>query len=156
MSSAGLVYAHFGLEIISDILKKDEIAVSSNCLSSLFTFVYEGFVEEIDAIDNGIPMYNEGKPKYKIGTHLSARVHRINPEWNSPEPDSTDELFQKAMIMVGEEFKERVLTVSVSYLALFRSTLDIEQLIFEYLLLKRYKLLEILGFLFIFSPKHWI
>lgn len=126
MSSAGLVYAHFGLEIISEILNKEEIPVSSNSLSSLFTFVYEGFVEEIDAIDNGIPMYNEGKAKYKIGTHLSARVHRLNPEWNSPEPDSTDALFQKAMIMVGEEFKERVLSVSECYLGFFRNTLDID------------------------------
>lgn len=124
MSSAGLVYAHFGIEIISEILKKDQIALNSNSLSSLFNFVYEGFVEEIDAIDNGIPMYDEGKPKYKIGTHLSARVHKLNPEWNSPEPDSTDELFEKAMVMVGEEFKERVLSVSVSSFSFLFTCMD--------------------------------
>lgn len=78
----------------------------------VYLFLYEGFVEELDAIDNGIPMYSEGKPRYKISTHLSARVHRLNPEWNAENPESTDELFYKAMDLVGTEFKERVLEVS--------------------------------------------
>ncbi|CAH1983348.1 unnamed protein product [Acanthoscelides obtectus] len=54
-------------------------------------------------------MYSEGKPRYRINTHLSARVHRLNPEWNSPEQEPTDKLFMKAVGMVGEEFTERVL-----------------------------------------------
>lgn len=108
-----MIYAHFGLEVITEILKKHNIAVNSNGLSSLYTFVYEGFVEEIDGIDNGIPMYSEGKQKYKISTHLSARVHKLNPEWNSVLTESTDELFQKAMKMVGEEFSEKILCVSI-------------------------------------------
>lgn len=113
MSSAGLVYAHFGLEIISAVLKKNSIVANSNSLSTLYNFIYERFVEELDAIDNGIPMYPEGKSKYKINTHLSARIHRLNPEWNSPEPASTDGLFKIAMETVGEEFKDRVLSVSL-------------------------------------------
>lgn len=113
LSSAGLVYAHFGLEILSEVLKKNSIAVNSSSISSLYNFIYEGFVEELDAIDNGIPMYSEGKAKYKINTHLSARIHRLNPEWNSPEPESMDGLFQKAMETVGSEFTERVLNVSI-------------------------------------------
>lgn len=113
LSSAGLVYAHFGLEVISEILKKNSIVANSNSLTCLYNFIYEGFVEELDAIDNGIPMYGEGKPKYKINTHLSARIHRLNPEWNSLETESTDGLFKKAMETVGEEFSERVLTVSI-------------------------------------------
>lgn len=112
LSSAGLVYAHFGLEVISEILKKSAIVVNSNSLSSIYNFIYEGFVEEIDAIDNGVPMYSEGKPTYKINTHLSARIHRLNPEWNIPEPECIDPLFQNAMKIVGEEFSERVLSVS--------------------------------------------
>ncbi|CAH1983347.1 unnamed protein product [Acanthoscelides obtectus] len=109
LSSAGLVYAHFGLEVISSILKKNTINRSSECLSRIYLYIYEGFVEELDAIDNGIPMYSEGKPRYRINTHLSARVHRLNPEWNSPEQEPTDKLFMKAVGMVGEEFTERVL-----------------------------------------------
>ncbi|XP_018579368.1 UPF0160 protein isoform X2 [Anoplophora glabripennis] len=109
LSSAGLVYAHFGLEVLSSILNDETRATTSECLRCVYLFIYEGFVEELDAIDNGIPMYSEGKPRYKISTHLSARVHRLNPEWNAENPESTDELFYKAMDLVGSEFKERVL-----------------------------------------------
>ncbi|KAG5878834.1 hypothetical protein JTB14_023957 [Gonioctena quinquepunctata] len=109
LSSAGLVYAHFGLEVINKLLGAHKIATTSDCLKCLYVFIYEGFVEELDAIDNGVPMYPEGKAQYKISTHLSARVHRLNPEWNSPEEESTDATFSKAMELVGKEFTERVL-----------------------------------------------
>ncbi|KAJ8928442.1 hypothetical protein NQ314_019031 [Rhamnusium bicolor] len=109
LSSAGLIYAHFGLEILSEMLSKENLIATSDCLRCIYLFIYEGFVEELDAIDNGVPMYSEGKPKYRINTHLSARVHRLNPEWNDPNPESTDELFHKAVELVGSEFKEKVL-----------------------------------------------
>ncbi|RZC33531.1 UPF0160 protein [Asbolus verrucosus] len=109
LSSAGLVYAHFGLDVIKEILQEDNYPIPANCLSNIYLYIYEGFVEELDAIDNGIPMYADGKPRYRINTNLSARIHRLNPEWNSPEAESTDELFEKAMMMAGTEFKERVI-----------------------------------------------
>ncbi|XP_030764091.1 UPF0160 protein [Sitophilus oryzae] len=111
LSSAGLVYAHFGLEILSEILAQSKLCkklADSECLKNLFLYIYEGFVEELDAIDNGVPMYPEGKPRYKINTHLSARVHRLNPAWNSLNED-TDQLFEKAVALVGSEFKEHVI-----------------------------------------------
>ena len=74
----------------------------------------------MDAIDNGVPMYGEGKPRYRINTNLSARIHRLNPEWNAPEPESLDELFTKAMNLAGTEFKERVIEVSLSVLLFSR------------------------------------
>lgn len=111
LSSAGLVYAHFGMEVLTEILSKQSISVNSNSLSNIYKHVYEGFVEELDAIDNGIPMYAEGKPAYKISTHLSARIHRLNPEWNSVPSKPIDELFYDAMEMVGKEFTEAVISV---------------------------------------------
>lgn len=77
----------------------------------MFLNVYEGLVEELDAIDNGIPMYAEGIPKYRINTHVGARVHRINSEWNAVNPEHPDKLFQKAMALVGEEFEYKVVEV---------------------------------------------
>jgi uncharacterized UPF0160 family protein len=108
LSSAGLVYAHYGLDVIEQILQQNDYPIPANCLHNIFLYVYEGFVEELDAIDNGVPMYTEGKPRYRINTNLSARIHRLNPEWNSPQPESTDELFAKAMNLAGTEFIERV------------------------------------------------
>ncbi|XP_050306140.1 MYG1 protein [Anthonomus grandis grandis] len=109
LSSAGLVYAHYGLEVLSSTLEKNKLLATQDCLRALFLHIYEGLVEELDAIDNGIPMYTEGKPLYRINTHLGARVHRLNPAWNDPNPESDDVLFEKAMRLVGGEFVERVL-----------------------------------------------
>ncbi|CAG9762589.1 unnamed protein product [Ceutorhynchus assimilis] len=109
LSSAGLVYAHFGLEVLSETLKKEKKNPTTECLKVLFLHIYGGLVEELDAIDNGIPMYAEGKPRYRINTHLGARVHRLNPVWNDPNPEHDDVLFGKAMQLVGSEFVETVL-----------------------------------------------
>lgn len=112
LSSAGLVYAHFGMEVMTEILKKNDIVETPECMSKIFLQVYEGFIEELDAIDNGIPMYAEGHPRYTINTHLSARVHKLNPEWNTVVEISSQKLFRKAMDLVGNEFVEKVVEVS--------------------------------------------
>lgn len=111
LSSAGLVYAHHGIEVLESILKKHEFLGDSECMKKLFINIYEEFIEELDAIDNGIPMYAEGFPRYRIKTHLSARVHRLNPEWNSVVTDNVDNLFMKAVKLVGNEFVEKVVEV---------------------------------------------
>jgi len=109
LSSAGLVYAHFGMEVISEILINNKCSPSTECLKGIYLAAYEGFVEELDAIDNGIPMYAEGHQRYRINTHLSARIHRLNPEWNSSELESSDRLFEKAMALAGSEFTDKVI-----------------------------------------------
>lgn len=136
-----MVYAHFGIEVISEILKKEAIIVDSKSLLNLYSFVYEGFVEEIDAIDNGIPMYSEGKPRYTINTHLSARINRLNPDWNSPEPDCTDELFKKAMEIVGHEFLEKILFVSIFILITGLYIIDFSCLYYAIIIILKYKCL---------------
>ncbi|XP_066245749.1 MYG1 exonuclease isoform X2 [Euwallacea similis] len=109
LSSAGLIYSQFGLEILAEIIKLNKKIPTPDILEALFIYVYEYFVEELDAMDNGIPMYSEGQPRYKINTHLGARVHRLNPSWNDPNPEDEEVLFQKAMKLVGQEFVEVVL-----------------------------------------------
>jgi len=48
--------------------------------------MYESFVEEIDAIDNGIDQF-DGEKRYKITTTLSSRVAHLNPKWNEESRD---------------------------------------------------------------------
>ena len=56
LSSAGLVYVHFGKEIIEEILKKvmKQKDADKKLIEILFDKMYENFVIEIDAIDNGV------------------------------------------------------------------------------------------------------
>eukprot|EP00698_Gefionella_okellyi_P021605 TRINITY_DN703_c0_g1_i1.p1 TRINITY_DN703_c0_g1~~TRINITY_DN703_c0_g1_i1.p1 ORF type:complete len:281 (-),score=49.70 TRINITY_DN703_c0_g1_i1:24-866(-) len=99
LSSAGLVFKHFGWQII-----QDRIGCDDDTTDVIFMKVYNGFVEALDAIDNGVSQYpSEIEPAYRSSTDLSARIGRLNPEWNDPAPDP-DRMFQKAMQIAGEEF----------------------------------------------------
>lgn len=70
--------------------------------------MYKNFMEEIDAIDNGIEVA-EGPLRYKINTTLSQRAGRFNPSWNqSCTADDYNRGFQSAMLLTITEFVERV------------------------------------------------
>ncbi|XP_073959043.1 MYG1 exonuclease-like isoform X2 [Choristoneura fumiferana] len=102
LSSAGLIYTYYGEQVIQTIAPK-ECPLLPDDLRIIYKKVYENFIEEIDAIDNGVPMTDQ-EPKYKIRTHISNRVARLNPEWNSNLSINLDEIFKKAMKLVSEEF----------------------------------------------------
>ncbi|CCA74573.1 related to Gamm1 protein / Ni-binding urease accessory protein (UreG) [Serendipita indica DSM 11827] len=107
LSSAGLVYKHFGREIISNLLQWQ---VQDSRTEILWLKMYKEFIEAIDAIDNGISAYpSDIKPSYRMRTDVSARVGFLNPRWNvHATPDEVDSLFVKASNLVGGEFHERL------------------------------------------------
>ncbi|XP_014216330.1 UPF0160 protein MYG1, mitochondrial [Copidosoma floridanum] len=98
LSSAGLVYCHFGHQIIKHLVPE----LNEDDLERIFKKIYNTFIVEIDGIDNGVPMF-DGEPLYRICTDLCSRVGRLNIQWNTPHLKE-DEQFSKAMAMVGEEF----------------------------------------------------
>uniref|UniRef100_A0A4W3JBW5 Myg1 exonuclease n=1 Tax=Callorhinchus milii TaxID=7868 RepID=A0A4W3JBW5_CALMI len=103
LSSAGLVFFHFGKRILSTLLGKEE---GDPQLPALYNKMYENFIEEIDAIDNGISQH-DGESRYALTTNLSSRVGYLNPPWNEEEQD-TEAGFRKAMELVGTEFLDRL------------------------------------------------
>ncbi|CAF1000566.1 unnamed protein product [Adineta ricciae] len=108
LSSAGLVYVHYGKEIIEELLKKESLEEHerNHLTEILFDKMYENFVQEIDAIDNGIDIGEN--IKYKINTNLSARIGFFNPGWNDPNPAETEETgFEQAMQLIGKEFLDK-------------------------------------------------
>uniref|UniRef100_W8C9P3 UPF0160 protein MYG1, mitochondrial n=1 Tax=Ceratitis capitata TaxID=7213 RepID=W8C9P3_CERCA len=118
LSSAGLVYAHYGERVIENILEKKGMSLSAENIKLSFIQIYRNFVSEIDAIDNGVPMYeNEDEPLYKISTHLSSRVHRINPSWEDEQgPEVEQKRFEIALELVGKEFTDNVLDMAGSWI----------------------------------------
>uniref|UniRef100_A0A8I3P0P9 MYG1 exonuclease n=1 Tax=Canis lupus familiaris TaxID=9615 RepID=A0A8I3P0P9_CANLF len=104
LSSAGLVYLHFGHKLLAQLLGTSE---EDSMVGTIYDKMYENFVEEVDAVDNGISQWEEGEPRYVLTTTLSARVARLNPTWNQPNQD-TEAGFQRAMDLVREEFLQRV------------------------------------------------
>jgi len=102
LSSAGLVYVHYGREVIAQILQtKDQ-----QLLDKMYDKVYEKFVEEVDANDNGIATH-DGPPRYAVTTTIASRVAGYRPAWNDENQDF-DAGFYKAMDMVSKEFEDRV------------------------------------------------
>lgn len=110
LSSAGLVYLHFGERVLKELMGKP---VDKEKLDAIYDKVYENFMEEIDAIDNGVDQY-DGEPRYIVSTNLSSRVKHLNPNWNEP-PVDMDERFLKAVELVGMEFVDRVMYYSNSW-----------------------------------------
>ena len=67
LSSAGLVYFHFGREIISTLLE----STSQQLTEKVFDKVYENFIQEIDAIDNGISTHDGEGEENKFITNCN-------------------------------------------------------------------------------------
>ncbi|KAL5730088.1 hypothetical protein ACHQM5_002957 [Ranunculus cassubicifolius] len=108
LSSAGLVYKHYGTEIIAKELKLDQ---GHPDVHRLFLAVYKSFVEAVDANDNGINKYDTDLPKkYSNNTNLSSRVGRLNLDWMDPDQsaEKENEAFLRAMSLAGSEFLETV------------------------------------------------
>lgn len=105
LSSAGLVYVHYGHEVLKKVIVSD---ISEKDLNSIYSKVYETFIQEVDAIDNGVSIC-EGIPRYSINTSLSNRVGSLNKKWNHVGEFNDMEAFNQAMKMVGSEFEETVL-----------------------------------------------
>ncbi|KAH8278699.1 hypothetical protein KR018_007513, partial [Drosophila ironensis] len=117
LSSAGLVYSHYGERVIQSILQKERgIQLSPANLSLAFVQIYRNFISELDAIDNGVPMFEGGEPVYKISTHLSARIGKLNPSWQETDVD-IDQRFNQAIDAAGREFVANVLEVACSWIA---------------------------------------
>nr|GLL27520.1 UPF0160 protein [Ipomoea trifida] len=116
LSSAGLVYKHFGKEIIAKELKVEE---GHPDVHRLYLALYKSFMEAIDAIDNGINQYDTDQPpKYVNNTHLSSRVGKLNLDWIEPDqsPEKENEAFSRAMHLAGSEFMDSVRYYAKSWL----------------------------------------
>lgn len=116
LSSAGLVWLHFGRAIVARRLGKPE---DSPEVDVLYPKLYESFVEALDAHDNGVSSYDQDalaaagiEKRFSSGAFtLGAMVGRLNPNWNDPVPAdpaeaqaAEDERFRAASRRIGEEF----------------------------------------------------
>lgn len=74
----------------------------------MFHRIYKGFIEHIDAIDNGIAIADTPS-KYHVSTTLSNRVGHFNPAWNQPQTtELSNERFRLAMELACSEFLSSV------------------------------------------------
>jgi len=106
LSSAGLVYKHFGKEIIQHVLQLEE---GDRNVEVLYKKVYKEFIESLDANDNGISNYSteiEANKKFNDrNITLPSIVSRLNPSWNEDPTDADfDANFLKSSELMGTVF----------------------------------------------------
>jgi len=103
LSSAGLIYKHYGQEVIAS---RAQLPLDDAKVQTLWLKMYREFIEALDAIDNGISQYpTDIKPLYRSRTDLSSRVGALNPAWNQPvDSAGVDERFEQASKLTGTEF----------------------------------------------------
>jgi uncharacterized UPF0160 family protein len=83
LSSAGLIYKHFGKEVLANAVKDVwNQEYSEETLDRLYLRFYDSLILEVDAIDNGVSEAEDMRWHMKTG--LASRVGRLNSPWNAP------------------------------------------------------------------------
>lgn len=103
LSSAGLIYKHFGKEIINEVLKLSNTAD----VDLLYVKIYKEFIEALDANDNGINNYaSDAEKKFNDrNLTLPSLVSQLNPRWNTnPQDADYDKAFEVASELMGTAF----------------------------------------------------
>jgi len=107
LSSAGLVYTHFGREVLKQITGAANSDEENKNIEILFRKMYKSFIEYVDAVDNGIEQFAR-TPRYLLfAANLVEQVDSLNPAGSEPDVKPDDQ-FQKAMKLVGDKFEDLV------------------------------------------------
>ena len=108
LSAAGLVYRHYGREVLARIAAAAGAQWPPAVAEVVFHKIYLGFMEEVDAVDNGIAIA-DAPLKYRASTGLSQRVGRLYPAWNEEQTDDIiNERFREASLLCGSELIQQV------------------------------------------------
>lgn len=115
LSSAGLVYRHYGVRVLKSILAGK--CPADVIEKAVYPKVYKSFIEHVDGIDNGVNPF-DGNPRYAVTSSLSSRVGDLNPDWNEPSDDSVrNKKFALAMALALSEFIDKVTYYGGSWMA---------------------------------------
>ncbi|KAI9801317.1 MAG: hypothetical protein M1833_002887 [Piccolia ochrophora] len=127
LSSAGLIYLHFGQPIIA---QHTRLPTTDPAVPVLWTKLYTDFIEALDAHDNGIAAYDPAaleaarvqKRFADGGVTLGSLVGDLNPNWNDPAPatdtdPSAAQAAEDARFLQASELMGSVFLRKLSYYA---------------------------------------
>lgn len=126
LSSAGLVFKHHGADVVRAVAAAvaPGAPLDEPTLAKLAGRVYDRFILEIDAIDNGVEAAG-GALRYRVGTDLSSRVGHLQPAWNEAvTDDALNARFVAAMHLATTEFVAYVHRAVTSWLPARRVIAD--------------------------------
>ena len=124
LSSAGLIFKHFGKIIIENFLKELKIPNHTNEIDLIYDKLYYNFIAYVDGQDNGINQYPDDiTPKYVNTTSYGNRVSRLNPEWCEPSADQS-ERFKLALDVAESEFLDQLKFIAKVFLPAYSMVKD--------------------------------
>lgn len=101
LASCGTIYLHFGKEIVTNILARNGRDIGEH-VDYIYKSMYNGFIKEVDASDNGISQYGpDVEPLYTIHTGIASRIAMLH----------MDGTFDEAVALIGREFEEMLLNL---------------------------------------------
>lgn len=104
LSSAGLIYRHYGKEVVKNICAWQwGVTLSDEQVNKVYKKLYKKMIIEIDANDNGVDPAPKEHLKYWSSSSLPSRVARCNPAWNCKKEFTQHVQFKKALALVEEE-----------------------------------------------------
>lgn len=120
LSSAGLVYMHFGKAIIAQHMG---LSAGHGDVQTLYEKLYADFIESLDAHDNGISVYDPEaiataglQKRFRDGgITLGSIVGDMNNSYPKEEPNE-DDSFAQASTFIGECFSRKLYLASTSWL----------------------------------------
>merc|ERR1719343_1765195 len=111
LSSAGLVFKHFGGAVVTALCGE----VDAKSHAAILAKTYDSLVRELDALDNGVQIAEA--PRYRFCTHLGARVGRLNPSWQEPSsPELENTRFKEAMKLAAKELTDVICGCATGWL----------------------------------------
>lgn len=115
LSSAGLIYRHYGMEVLSKIL---EIDMENPILKELHNEIYENYIHVFDCIDNGVSACPSSIKKiyHEENCSIFSYIHRLNPfNDKNIEPDKAFKEAIKTCEMFFENYaKDFYLSVFIT------------------------------------------
>lgn len=123
LSSAGLVYKHFGKDVLSEIIS-DKLSTFTvgekpkvnDVVEGIYERVYDNFVQAIDGNDNGVNAHTE-KPAYPTSAiEISSVIGTFSPTPFQDQSDETfDKQFQLASAFMGQTFESFVVSMGFGW-----------------------------------------
>lgn len=113
LSSAGLVYKHFGRDVVAQVL---DTTADSDVVNAVYDRIYESFIEPVDAYDNGVNPHDEPARFNTYSTTLRAVVGNMQPLWTEDDSEAVyDAQFKKASDLMGMAFELEVRNQGLSW-----------------------------------------
>jgi uncharacterized UPF0160 family protein len=111
LSSVGMVYKEYGKMVLCDISNNK---LNSEEINKLYNIIYNSFIKEMDALDNGI---KPNSKNYSINTGLSSTVNKMNSQ-DIYNLDVQNKCFEKAVNYCYITFEIHVLCMVNKQLSL--------------------------------------